>query len=87
MPIILSNESVAISNEVYQNKDIFADKKKLPHGYVNESRLSPVDTSPSKVTSKENRRNSLECCERNGHSPTNVCIFFLLTTEKISPKY
>lgn len=39
MPIILSNESVAISNEVYQNKDIFADKKKkLPHGYVNESR-------------------------------------------------
>jgi hypothetical protein len=26
MPIILSNESVAINNKVYQNKDIFADK-------------------------------------------------------------
>lgn len=47
MPIILSNESVAISNEVYQNKDIFADKK-LPHGYLNESKRFSCGYFPHK---------------------------------------
>lgn len=47
MPIILSNESVAISNKVYQNKDIFADKNFPMVIWVSQN-VSPVGISPQK---------------------------------------